>query len=52
MNDEDLKVVEKMEKYGGSFVHALSQAFRHADSNNFKILRAAFPEYWEQYKNF
>jgi hypothetical protein len=52
MNDEEIKVVEKMSQYGGSFVCALSNAFRHADRVNINKLKNTFPEYWEQYKNF
>jgi pyruvate/2-oxoacid:ferredoxin oxidoreductase beta subunit len=49
MNDEEFKVVENMERYGGSFVQALAQCFYRADNNNFIRLRLAFPEYWEEY---
>lgn len=50
MNDEEFKIIEAMETYGGSFVKSLSQCFRHADPINFKKLKDAFPEYWEKYK--
>lgn len=46
----DYKVIETMEKYGGSFVQALARCFRRADTNNFRTLREAFAEYWEQYR--
>jgi hypothetical protein len=49
MTDIDLDVIEAMEKYGGSFVVALAQAARRADANNLAKLKAAFPEYWQQY---
>lgn len=49
MNDADYKVTEAMETYGGSFVVALSRAARAADSINLEKLKAAFPEYWQQY---
>jgi hypothetical protein len=49
MNDQDLKTVEAMEKYGGSFVVALAQAMRRADRTNLDKLKTAFPEYWTQY---
>ena len=49
MNDEELFVIEAMEKYGGSFVKSLAQCFRHADQNNFYKLKSAFPEYWDEY---
>lgn len=50
MNDEEFKIVERMEKYGGSFVKALSQCFYTADSKNFNLLKETFSEYWKQYK--
>lgn len=49
MNDTDLDTIEAMEKYGGSFVVALAGAARRADANNLAKLKAAFPEYWDQY---
>lgn len=49
MKDEDLKVIEAMERYGGSFVVALAQAARRADSTNLERIKLAFPEYWQQY---
>jgi len=49
-SEEDYKIVEAMEKYGGSFVKALSQCFYSADYINYKKLKDAFPNYWEQYK--
>lgn len=50
MNNEQLKVVETMEKYGGSFVQALAQCFYRADPINFEKLLKTFPEYWNQYE--
>ncbi len=50
MTEEEYKIVECMEKYGGSFVKSLAQCFRHADSDNFKKLVTTFSEYWENYK--
>lgn len=49
MNDQDLKVIEAMETYGGSFVVALAQCFRRADRHNNIKLKHTFPEYWNQY---
>jgi len=49
MNDLDMKTIEAMEKYGGSFVVALAQAARRADRNNLERIKLAFPEYWKQY---
>lgn len=52
MNERDYRIIESMEKYGGSFVKALSKCFRLADNNNYKILRESFPNYWETYEEF
>lgn len=49
MTDQDYKVVEAMEKYGGSFVQALAVCFRRADANNLQKLKTTFAEYWQQY---
>jgi len=49
MTERELKTIENMEKYGGSFVKALANCFRHADSKNFFILRVAFDDYWTKY---
>ena len=50
MNDEDIKIIEAMEKYGGSFVKALANAMRHADHTNLGRLRQTFHEYWATYR--
>jgi len=49
MNEQDLRVVEAMERYGGSFVVALAKCARKADSLNLKKLKDTFSMYWEQY---
>lgn len=49
MTDYELRVVEAMQKYGGSFVKALAMAFYMADNKNFYKLKSAFPEYWKEY---
>lgn len=49
MSDQDLKVIECMERYGGSFVVALAQAARRADRHNLAKIKEAFSEYWTQY---
>ena len=48
--EEQMKVVEAMMRYGGSFVSSLGKAFVHADARNFEKLRAAFPHYWYEYE--
>ena len=49
MSDADLKVIEAMEKYGGSFVVALAQAARRADTINLAKIKSTWSEYWQQY---
>lgn len=39
-----------MEEQGGSFVKALAHLWYMADSTNKPRVRAAFPEYFEQYE--
>jgi hypothetical protein len=49
MTEQDLRVVEAMRRYGGSFVQALAEAASRADDNNLARLKQAFPEYWQKY---
>lgn len=49
MNEQDYKVVENMEKYGGSFVKALAELARHADPINLAKIKFQWCEYWEDY---
>ncbi len=51
MTDQELKHIECMEKYGGSFVKALANAFLRAGSSNFHRLKDAFPDYWSDYSS-
>ncbi len=48
--DEDLEVMAMMKKYGGGFVSALAEAAYRADGENLRRIKAAWPEYWAQYK--
>ncbi len=50
-NEEEHKIIEAMERYGGSFVQALAAACWRADPNNFQRLKKAFPEYWREYSD-
>jgi len=50
MNEEDYKIVEAMERYGGSFVKALANAARHADVQNLCKIKETWSCYWKQYK--
>jgi hypothetical protein len=49
MNDTDLETIIRMEQFGGSFVQALANAARRADSKNLRIMKDAWPDYWETY---
>ena len=50
MNEEDIKIIDAMEEYGGSFVKALANVCRHADHYNLGKIRQAFHEYWNVYR--
>lgn len=50
MTEQDLKIIEAMETYGGSFVKALAECFRRADPVNFAKLRQTFKDYWLRYE--
>ena len=45
----DQEIIEAMQSRGGSFVQALGRAAAHADSDNLKLLKAAFAHYWRHY---
>ena len=49
MSEEDMKVIQAMIRFGGSFVSNLGKAALCADANNLQRIKDAFPEYWEQY---
>jgi len=50
MTDTEIyDMICRMNKYGGSFVVALSNAIRYADSTNTRKLLEAFPNYVEDY---
>jgi len=49
MSDEDLKTVEAMAKFGGSFMKALAAAAFRADPENLRRIKEAWPEYWTRY---
>lgn len=49
MTDQDIKVIDAMEAYGGSFVAALAQAARRADSTNLAKIKETWSDYWAQY---
>ncbi len=41
---------EAMIRHGGSFVQALGRAARHADGDNLRRIKQAFPGYWARYE--
>ena len=45
----DDEILTAMESHGGSFVQSLAQCCRRAGAINLAKLRAAFPEYWNEY---
>jgi hypothetical protein len=47
--DEVYQMIFRMEKYGGSFVKALAEAFKVADPTNRQKLIDAFPNYVNEY---
>jgi len=49
-HDEDVKVINAMRKYGGSFIKSLAETCIYADETNFERIKKAFPDYWEDYK--
>lgn len=50
MNDRDMWTVDAMEAQGGSFVKALGNAARHADTQNLQKIKETWPEYWADYE--
>lgn len=46
----EYEITDAMITYGGGFVSGLGRLFRAADVVNQAKLKAAFPEYWEQYR--
>lgn len=49
---EDWKLIEAMEKYGGSFASSIAKACYHADGINYMRIRQAFPDLFEDAKTF
>lgn len=50
MNEKQMRTIEAMEEYGGSFVKALARCFRTADQTNFQKLFVTFNAYWREYE--
>lgn len=51
MNEEEHKIVEAMERYGGSFVQALAAACWRADRHNLDKIKNTFSDYWREYSD-
>ncbi len=51
MSEADMKVIQAMMRFGGSFVSNLGKAAMAADANNLQRIKDAFPEYWQQYED-
>jgi hypothetical protein len=49
LEQEAYKVTVAMQKFGGSFVKKLAEALLCADIHNIKKIKAAWPEYWQEY---
>lgn len=47
----DYEIIDAMIQYGGGFVAKLGHLFHYADPANQARLRAAFPEYWAEYRD-
>jgi len=50
MTIQELRIIEAMSKYGGSFAKAVANAAKFADDNNYNTLKRSFPELWERYE--
>ena len=50
MNEQDYETVEKMEKFGGSFVQQLAELARRADPVNLQKIKDTWADYWKQYE--
>jgi len=49
---KDTKIIEAMQRYGGSFSKSIGNALMFADEINYKRLVKAFPDLMEEYKQF
>ena len=50
LSDNDIRTIEAMTRFGGSFVRHLGEAAKFADSENLNRIKFAFPEYWRRYE--
>ena len=49
MTEQDRKIIETMQKYGGSFIQRLAAAFIAADPENKGIIKGAFEADFNRY---
>jgi hypothetical protein len=45
----DVEIVHAMERFGGSFVNTLALLCYLADEENYRRIKATWPEYWAKY---
>jgi hypothetical protein len=50
LTEKDYDTLDAMEQHGGSFVKALANLARHADSNNIILVKTTWWEYWAKYE--
>ena len=46
----DFKTLQAMRHYGGGFASALARAAFHANADNLRRIKTAFPELWTEYQ--
>lgn len=49
MSEADMKVIQAMIRFGGSFASNLGKAALCADADNLQKIKDTWPEYWKQY---
>ena len=49
--DADFDITTAMIRFGGGFVKKLGETWLHGDMQNKARLKAAFPDYWEEYRH-
>jgi len=47
--DADINTIAAMSEYGGNFCKHLAELCYHADADNLRRIKEAFPEYWDRY---
>lgn len=47
---KDYKIIEAMERFGGSFAKSIAVALQRADSTNYERLVEAFPDLMREYE--